>query len=162
MIKQITSVLIFVLLAGCGESKVTDTAKDIYGQLKERSPEYLEAVAGAYTTSLEMTSGHMVAAAQKWKERPVGICEMTDDEMFDFRLICDNRFGFQLESTGQSIEKKNKRICFGFRLSYYCLRLPLIVEVPLHMRCPACKSESVRARDCFCGIPAGITSSHRF
>jgi len=84
MIKQITSVLIFVLLAGCGESKVTDTAKDIYGQLKERSPEYLEAVAGAYTTSLEMTSGHMVAAAQKWKERPVGICEMTDDEMFDF------------------------------------------------------------------------------
>jgi hypothetical protein len=84
MIKQITSVLIFVLLAGCGESKVTDTAKDIYGELKEHSPEYLEAVSGAYRTSLKMTSGHMAAAAQKWKERPVGICEMTDDEMFDF------------------------------------------------------------------------------
>ena len=79
-----TSVLIFVLLAGCGEAKVTETAKDIYGQFKERSPDYLEVVAGTYTASLKMTSGHMAAAAQKWKERPVGICEMTDDEMFDF------------------------------------------------------------------------------
>ena len=80
MKKLMTATLLTsVLAAGC-DGKVQGTFDEAVRQTSDR----IEALLGTYEASIEISSSYMEAAANKWSQRPVGGCEMADNELTDF------------------------------------------------------------------------------
>ena len=79
MKKLIAGVWALILITGCGES-ATGTIED----LAAKTGPVMERLAETYDVTMETASGHLDELAEKWTERPIRVCEMTDDAMFDF------------------------------------------------------------------------------